>query len=172
MIQFGHNDQKIAGEEPEKGYTRRLNEWIDRIRERGAHPVLVTPVERRRFDEKTGEHLGKTLAAYADAMKAVAAEKGVPLVDLNDASYRMHAKMGPAGSKAIQCNNRGKIDNTHHNVYGAYEMARVVAAGLARIPVVGEAVRERYRDFDPEKPDADPQIPPSGGTDWTKPEGS
>ena len=172
VIQFGHNDQKIAGEEPEKGYTRRLNEWIDRIRERGAHPVLVTPVERRRFDEKTGEHLGKTLAAYADAMKAVAAAKGVPLVDLNDASYRMHAKMGPAGSKAIQCNNRGKIDNTHHNVYGAYEMARVVAAGLARIPVVGEAVRERYRDFDPEKPDADPQIPPSGGTDWTKPEGS
>ena len=172
VIQFGHNDQKIAGEEPENGYTRRLNDWIDRIRAKGASAVLVTPVERRRFDEKTGEHQGKTLAGYADAVKAVAAAKNVPLIDLNEASYRMHAKMGVNGSKAIQCNNRGKIDNTHHNIYGAYEMARIVAAGLAKIPVVGEAVREKYREFNPEKPDADPKIPPSGKTDWTKPAGS
>ena len=172
VIQFGHNDQKIAGEEPENGYTRRLNGWIDRIRAKDASVVLVTSVERRRFDEKTGEHFGKTLAGYADAVKAVAAAKGVPVVDLNDASYRMHAKMGVKGSKAIQCNNRGKIDNTHHNIYGAYEMARIVAAGLAKIPVIGEAVREKYREFDPENPDSDPKIPPSGKTDYTKPEGS
>ena len=172
VIQFGHNDQKIKGEEPENGYTTRLESWVDQIRAKGAHVVLVTPVERRRFDEKTGEHFGKTLADYAEAVKAVAKKKGVPVIDLNDASYRMHAKMGVKGSRAIQCNNRGKIDNTHHNIYGAYEMARIVAAGLAKIPVVGEAVRERYRAFDPEKPDADPQIPPSGGTDYTKPAGS
>lgn len=60
-----------------------------------------------------------TLADYAEAVKAVAAKKGVPVVDLNDASYRMHAKMGVKGSRAIQCNNRGKIDNTHHNIYGS-----------------------------------------------------
>ena len=172
VIQFGHNDQKIKGEEPENGYTRRLNDWKDRISAKGAFVVLVTPVERRRFDEKMGEHQGKTLAGYADAVKAVAAAKNVPLIDLNDASYRMHAKMGAKGSAKIQCNNKGKIDNTHHNVYGAYEMARIVAAGLAKIPVVGEAVREKYRAFDPEKPDADPKIPPSGKTDWTKPAGS
>ena len=172
VIQFGHNDQKIKGEEPENGYTRRLNDWIDRISAKGASVVLVTPVERRRFDEKTGEHQGKTLAGYADAVKAVAAAKNVPLIDLNDASYRMHAKMGANGSAKIQCNNKGKIDNTHHNVYGAYEMARIVAAGLAKILVVGESVREKYRAFDPEKPDADPKIPPSGKTDRTKPAGS
>ena len=172
MIQFGHNDQKIKGEEAENGYTRRLGEWIDRIRKKGAHPVLVTPVERRGFHPAHGTQFGKSLAKYAEAVKAVAAAKGVPCVDLNDASYRMHAKMGVKGSRAIQCNNRGKIDNTHHNIYGAYEMARIVAAGLAKIPVVGEAVREQYRAFDPEKPDADPQIPPSGATDYTKPAGS
>ena len=172
VIQFGHNDQKIKGEEPENGYSARLEKWIDRIRERGAHPVLVTPVERRRFDERTGEHQGKTLEGYANAMKAVAAKKNVPLIDLNDASYRMHGKMGAKGSAKLQCNNKGKIDNTHHNVYGAYEMARIVAAGLAKIPVVGDAIREPYRTFDPEKPDADPKIPPSGRTDYTKPAGS
>ena len=172
VIQFGHNDQKIQGEEPENGYSARLEKWIDRICERGAHPVLVTPVERRRFDERTGEHQGKTLEGYANAMKAVAAKKNIPLIDLNDASYRMHGKMGAKGSAKLQCNNKGKIDNTHHNVYGAYEMARIVAAGLAKIPVVGDAIREPYRTFDPEKPDADPKIPPSGRTDYTKPAGS
>ena len=172
VIQFGHNDQKIAGEEPENGYTRRLNDWIDRIRAKGAFVVLVTPVERRRFDEKTGEHGPKTLAGYAEAVKAVAAAKGVPFVDLNDASYRMHAKMGAKGSCAIQCSNKGKIDNTHHNVFGAYEMARIVAAGLAEIPTVKDAIRDAYRSFNPENPDADPRIPPSGKTDYTKPAGS
>ena len=172
VIQFGHNDQKIAGEEPANGYTRRLNEWIDKIRAKGAFVVLVTPVERRRFDEKTGEHQGKTLADYAEAVKAVAEAKGVPFIDLNDASYRLHAKMGAKGSAKLQCNNKGKIDNTHHNVYGAYEMARIVAAGLAEIPTIKEAIREQYKSFNPENPDQDPKIPPSGKTDYTKPEGS
>jgi lysophospholipase L1-like esterase len=172
VIQFGHNDQKIKGEEPENGYTRRLNEWIDKISAKGAFVVLVTPVERRRFDEKTGEHGEKTLAGYAEAVKSVAAARGVPVVDLNDASYRMHAKMGAKGSAKIQCNNKGKIDNTHHNVYGAYEMARIVAAGLAEIPTIKDAIRDPYRSFNPESPDGDPKIPPSGKTDYTKPEGS
>ena len=172
VIQFGHNDQKIKGEEPENGYTRRLNEWIDKVSAKGAFVVLVTPVERRRFDEKTGEHGEKTLAGYAEAVKSVAAARGVPVVDLNDASYRMHAKMGAKGSAKIQCNNKGKIDNTHHNVYGAYEMARIVAAGLAEIPTIKDAIRDPYRSFNPESPDGDPKIPPSGKTDYTKPEGS
>ena len=172
VIQFGHNDQKIAGEEPGNGYTRRLNAWIDKVSAKGAYVVLVTPVERRRFDERTGEHQGKTLAGYAEAVKAVAVARGVPVIDLNDASYRMHAKMGAKGSAKLQVINKGKIDNTHHNVYGAYEMARIVAAGLAEIPTVKDAIRAPYRSFDPEHPDSDPKIPPSGKTDYTKPKGS
>jgi len=175
IMAFGHNDatkskpQRYCNKED---YAKNMALFIDGIREKGATPILVTPVERRRFDEKTGEHLGKTLAGYAEAVKSVAVARGVPVVDLNDASYRMHGKMGAKGSAKLQCNNKGKIDNTHHNVYGAYEMARIVAAGLAKIPVVGDAIREPYRTFDPEKPDADPKIPPSGRTDYTKPAGS
>ena len=171
MIQFGHNDQKIKGEEAENGYTRRLGEWIDRIRERGAHPIVVTPVERRGFS--SGRQWGKMLAKYAEAAKAVAAAKGVPCIDLNDASYRMQGKMGAAGSIKLQRNDNGEnVDNTHHNIYGAYEMARIVAAGLAKIPTIKDAIRDAYRTFDPEHPDPEPQIPPSGKTDLTRPEGS
>lgn len=173
VVQFGHNDQKIKGEEAENGYTRRLNDWIDRIRARGAHVVLVTPVERRRFNDRTGVQGAKTLSRYADAVKAVAAGKNVPFVDLNDASYRMQGKLGAKGSIRLQRNENGEnVDNTHHNIYGAYEMARIVAAGLAGVPVIGDAVRDAYRSFDPENPDPEPSIPPSGKTDLTKPEGS
>ena len=175
IIQFGHNDQKIPGEEAENGYTRRLGEWVDKIRARGAHPVVVTPVERRRFDEKTGKQKPKTLAKYADAAKAVAAAKGVPCIDLNDQSYRMQGKLGAEGSIKLQRNENGKdVDNTHHNMYGAYEMARIIAAGLAKIPVIKDAVREQYRSFDPENPDPESAvaIPPSGTYSKKKPEGS
>ena len=172
LIQFGHNDQKIPGEEAENGYTRRLGEWIDRIREKGAHPVLVTPVERRGCS--SGRQWGKSLAKYAEAVKAVAAAKGVPYIDLNDASYRMMGALGAEGSKRLQRNGTEKnIDNTHHNMYGAYEMARIIAAGLAEIPVVGDAIREPYRAFDPEKPDPEDAvaIPPSGTFSNQKPAG-
>ena len=175
IIQFGHNDQKIPGEEAENGYTRRLGEWIDKIREKGAHPVLVTPVERRGFHPARGTQFGKTLAKYAEAVKSVAAAKGVPYIDLNDASYRMMGKLGAEGSKKLQRPaDGGKVDNTHHSVYGAYEMARIVAAGLAKIPVVGDAIREPYRSFDPEKPDSESAvaIPPSGTFNNKKPAGS
>ena len=173
VIQFGHNDQKIPGEEAENGYTRRLGEWIDQIRAKGAFVVLVTPVERRNFNKRTGEQMRKTLEKYADAVKAVAAAKNVPFIDLNDASYRMQGKMGAKGSISLQRNDNGEnVDNTHHNIYGAYEMARIVAAGLAEIPTIRDAIRDAYRTFDPENPDPEPQIPPSGKTDLTKPEGS
>ena len=175
MIQFGHNDQKIPGEEAENGYTRRLGEWIDKIREKGAHPILVTPVERRGFHPAHGTQFGKSLAKYAEAVKAVAAAKGVPYIDLNDASYRMMGKLGAEGSKKLhRPAGGGRVDNTHHNMYGAYEMARIIAAGLAKIPVVGEAIRDPYREFDPEKPDAEDAvaIPPSGTFNNKKPAGS
>ena len=50
----------------------------------------------------------------------------------------------------------------------------IIAAGLAKIPVVGEAIRDPYREFDPEKPDAEDavSIPPSGTFNNKKPAGS
>ena len=174
LIQFGHNDQKIAGEEAENGYTRRLGEWIDRIRGKGGRPVVVTPVERRGFHPAHGTQFGKSLGAYAKAAKAVADAKGVPCIDLNDASYRMMGTLGAEGSKKLQRSVDGKnVDNTHHNMYGAYEMARIIAAGLADIPVAGDAIREPYRVFDPEHPDPESAVflPPSGSFANQKPAG-
>ena len=171
VVQFGHNDQKRPGEEPENGYTRRYGEWLAKFRAKGAHLVVVSPCERRRFDEKTGEHQGKTLAGYADAARAFAKKNSLPFIDLNDITYRMQGALGADGSKPLQVDNKGKLDNTHHTMFGAYVNARIVASHLATFDGIGAAIRDEAKAYDPMNP-SDPKIPASGKTDWRKPEGN
>ena len=171
IVQFGHNDQKRPGEEPKNGYTRRYGEWLAKFRAKGARLVVVSPCERRRFDEKTGEHQGKTLAGYADAARAFAEKNALPFIDLNDITYRMQGALGVNGSKPLQVNNKGTLDNTHHTVYGAYVNARIVASHLATFDGIGAAIRDEAKAYDPMNP-SDPKIPASGKTDWRKPEGN
>ena len=171
IVQFGHNDQKRPGEEPKNGYTRRYGEWLAKFRAKGAHLVVVSPCERRRFDEKTGEHQGKTLAGYADAARAFAKKNSLPFIDLNDITYRMQGALGADGSKPLQVDNKGKLDNTHHTMFGAYVNARIVASHLATFDGIGAAIRDEAKAYDPMNP-SDPKIPASGKTDWRKPEGN
>lgn len=180
LIQFGHNDQKRKGEEPENGYTRRLGEWTDKLQAKGANVIIATPIERRRFSN--GVQSPHTLAGYADAARAFAKARGLPLIDMNELSYAMMGAAGEEGSKAFQCwYEKGSYpgvvntinDNTHHSIYGAYEMARIEASEITRlVPGLKDFVRERYRMFDPLKFDPDPMIPPSAVTDSKKPDGN
>ena len=54
FMEFGHNDQKQKG--PGKGpylsFTSSLRTFIQEAKARGAHPVLVTPTQRRSFNEE------------------------------------------------------------------------------------------------------------------------
>ena len=52
LISFGHNDEKTDDRhtDPYTTFHQYLNLYIDGARAHGAHPVLVTPVERRRFN--------------------------------------------------------------------------------------------------------------------------
>ena len=75
LIQFGHNDQKVHSPEryaeAETDYKRYLQQYIDMAREKGAQPVLLTPVVRRKFER--GELL-PTHGKYPDAVRSLAAE--------------------------------------------------------------------------------------------------
>ena len=83
FIQFGHNDQKLDAERattPFTTYKEYLNIYIQRARLRGAVPILVTPVQRRFFD-----NAGKIIDTHGDyitAMRQLAEEENVPLIDL------------------------------------------------------------------------------------------
>ncbi|MEY4555515.1 MAG: hypothetical protein RL093_634 [Pseudomonadota bacterium] len=95
LIQFGHNDQPgkpgrstdLATEFP-----ANLRRYVAETRARGAIPVLVTPLVRRQFVDG---RLQNDLEPWADAIRAVAAETGAPLVDLNAASVAAVQAMGP-----------------------------------------------------------------------------
>ena len=137
LIQFGHNDSH-APEKPEStdansDYCDYLRLYIDQSREIGAKPVLITPMYRRKFD-KTGK-LKDNLLPYANAMKKVAREKNVPLVDLNAASEKLYLKLGP--EKVLQfANSPG--DSTHFNEKGARAMAELV---MSQLPLVEPSIK-------------------------------
>ncbi len=168
LIQFGHNDQKDKSLTPEAngGYEQFLNRYIDEVEKREGLAVLVTPVERERFNKS--EQAPHTLTDYAEAVKRVAAARKVPVLDLNEASYTLY---GTLGHKKVRELFVGK-DKTHHNIYGATMMARFIANDLvAKMPALAPFLREEGKGFDPKNPPAKPFVPACGVTDLTRPEG-
>jgi lysophospholipase L1-like esterase len=101
LIQFGHNDQPgkpgrstdLATEFP-----ANLARYVDEARAAGAKPILVTPLSRRMF--KDGK-LANDLEPWAVAVRRVAAEKKVPLLDLNAESATAIGAMGEAAADRL-----------------------------------------------------------------------
>lgn len=141
LIQFGHNDEKTEdparGTDPYTTYQDHLRQYVHGARSRGARPVLLTPVERRRFaDDGTAK---PTHGEYPAAMRALAAEERVPLLDLQALTLARWQELGPDGTQAYfnwlepgQSPNYpdGRQDNTHFQPRGAVEAARLVARAL------------------------------------------
>jgi len=130
MIQFAHNDQKTQWPqtyaEAATTYRAYLRAYSAEIRRRGATPLFVTSPERRNFDA-TG-HITSTLGDYPEAMRAVAREEHVALIDLNAASRIFYEALGPdVAPRAFADDGR---DKTHFSDYGAANLARIVVEGV------------------------------------------
>ncbi len=130
MIQFGHNDQKTQWPqtyaEAATTYRTWLRTYLAEIRRRGATPMLVTSPERRNFDAQG--RIVPTLGEYPDAVRAIARDENVALLDLNAMSVRFYEALGPElAPRAFADQGR---DQTHHNEYGARSLARMVIEGL------------------------------------------
>ncbi|KQW51765.1 hypothetical protein ASD88_03895 [Pelomonas sp. Root662] len=153
LMQFGHNDQKQQkdGSGNAETYKAELRTHAERILARGGVPVVMSSMERRNFD--ADGRLKPSLAEYADAARAVATDMKLAFIDLNGMSQAMYAALGTERSKAAHPVNNGKIDNTHHNNYGADQLARLVALGLrqAGVPVAAQ-LRDDLGPIDPSKP--------------------
>jgi lysophospholipase L1-like esterase len=158
MIQFGHNDQKKQWPqtyvEADTTYRSYLHVYITEARRRGAIPVLITSPERRNFDESN--QIKDSLEGYPDAMRAVAREESVALIDLNAMSKTFYEALGPG--RAVMAFRDDGRDKTHHSDYGAYELARMVVTGVraADPALIGDLAKHLSPDaaaFDPRKPD-------------------
>lgn len=154
FIQFAHNDEKKSWPQTyvEAGttYQAYLRTYIAEVRLRGATPVLVTSPQRRNFGPDG--RIRNTHGDYPAAMRAVAAEEQVALIDLEAASRIFYETLGPDRSP-LAFSNHGK-DITHHNNYGAYELAQVIAQGIRdnRLSLAAE-LADDFTGFDPAKPD-------------------
>jgi lysophospholipase L1-like esterase len=128
LIQFGHNDCPGKGErstDPNSDYMDNLRKYVADARSAGAKPILVTSVARRQFTPQGKIRDG--LEPYVAAMRRVAAEQHVPLVDLNATSKALFEKLGDAASADLSCDGK---DRTHFSPKGARTMAGLVVGSL------------------------------------------
>lgn len=153
FIQFGHNDSKTAWPQTyvdaATTYPAYLRVFIAEARRRGAVPVLITSPHRRTFD--AGGHITNSHGDYPDAVRKVAVEEGVALIDLNAMSKDIYEVLGP--DVAPRAFSNGGKDPTHHNNYGAWLLARAVVAGIAAsdLPLKSH-IRPDLPPFDPRHP--------------------
>lgn len=184
FLQFGHNDQKERGESVGAftTYTADLEHYVAEARQRGALPVLVTSMNRRRFDAQG--KLVPTLGDYPEAVRRVAHVQNVPLIDLNAMSKTLFETLGPEGTlkafvhypaNSFPGQTAALKDDTHFNAYGAYELARCVVEGIrANVPALAKHLANDIPRFDPARPDPVTQwsLPASPASTAVKPEGS
>jgi lysophospholipase L1-like esterase len=181
LLQFAHNDQK-----PGRGYVAAEGEYTDLVKKYvakaravGAHPILVTSMNRRSFDD--AGKITDTLAPYPQTLRKIAQEERLPLIDLNAMSKEMWEKMGPDGTlkafvhypaNSFPGQTEELKDNTHFNSYGAYELARCVVESMReqRLPLASD-LRPHLAKFNPGHPDAPFTLPVSPMVDTATPYG-
>jgi lysophospholipase L1-like esterase len=165
FIQFAHNDMK-PGAVSLDDYKKFLLDYIAQTRAKGATPVLVTPMNRRTFDD--AGKITNSFGAYPDAVREVAAQQKVALIDLNAMSKTLFEAMGPDGTlkafmhfpvNSFPGQTAAIADNTHFNSYGAYELARCIVRGIreAKLPIT-KFLDPAVPDFNPAHPDSQPDF--------------
>ncbi|MCD8081180.1 MAG: rhamnogalacturonan acetylesterase [Bacteroides sp.] len=157
FIQFAHNDEKHDGFDGEIGtlasdsFPIYLNRYVDEVQQRGAHPVLVTPMVRKMFDQEgrvsrrgrhdLAEHIHQRIDTTVDPadtitynyvyqMKRVAQEREVLLIDMTTLTENLVNAYG--GQRATQrIYNVG--DGTHIGAEGAALFSRLIAEEMRDI---------------------------------------
>ncbi len=142
IIQFGHNDEKVEdpkrGTDPATTFRDNLRRFVRETRDTGATPILATPVARRKFDREG--KLVETHGAYPAAVRAVAIEENVALLDLTTATNQWLQAAGDEPSKKFfmwiepgkfEKISAGRKDDTHFVDAGAKQVA-ALAAGQIR----------------------------------------
>lgn len=161
FIQFGHNDEKDDPKrhtDPGTTFDENLRKFVKETRMRGGIPVLFNSVVRRIFTNSTtavadddtrsnssaglveGDTLVDTHGDYLLSPRNVARELDVPFVDANKITHDLEQGLGPDKSKKLHMwylpNEvpslpKGRQDNTHYNVYGAYVVAGLLADAVS-----------------------------------------
>jgi lysophospholipase L1-like esterase len=171
LIQYGHNDEKERGQGigAFTTYKASLKQFVEAFRKKGGTPILITPMHRRTFDADgkiTNSH-----GDYPEAVRQLAKEEKVALIDLTEMSKDLYEALGKDGSGLFFKEG----DGTHHNAYGAYELAKAIVQSIRdqNLPLAKYLRRDLTR-YDPKRPDpfGSFAIPPSPTVSVSKPLGN
>lgn len=141
LIQFGHNDSHKSSR-PEatdawKDYKDNLIYYTNDVKRKGGIPILLTPPYRRNFDTNgkllpyiSSETVGPSnLEPYAKAMREVAKQEDVLLVDLFEKSGNLLQSLGNDAALPLFCK---PSDRAHFSPYGAKMMAKFIVEELVK----------------------------------------
>lgn len=183
FIEFAHNDQKAGtGIEANTTYKEYLKSYIQQTKEKGAIPVLVTSMLRRHFNAEG--KINNSLGEFPEAMRQVAKEENVALIDLNAMSKVLFETMGPQKSmkafvhydaNTFPEQTKAIHDDTHFSNYGAYELAKCIVEGIKQAKLgIANDLLDGLPSFNPANPDdeASFNFPHSPLVNVVKPDGN
>ena len=144
FIQFGHNDQKYKDPSrytnPWTSYRRNLEKYVNETRAKGAFPIILSSIVRRKFNEHGT--LVDTHGTYPFVARTVAEERNVPFIDMQLLTEDYVNNIGIEKSKEIylwvppgeyEKMPGGKQDDTHLSLQGATAYARLVVEEIKRL---------------------------------------
>jgi hypothetical protein len=118
-------------------------------------------MNRNTFD--AAGHIANSLGDYPEAVRQLAADQHVALIDLNAMSKILFEALGPEATvhafmhypaNAFPNQPDAISDDTHFNPYGAYELTRAVVHGIraTNLPIT-KFLATDIPDFNPTHPD-------------------
>lgn len=153
VIGFGHNDEKTeearytnpngSKEEPGSFKNSLYENYVKMALDKKATPVLCTPIVRRapgKAYEGSYVHVTKSTSEfpggdYAQAIRDLGKECGVPVVDNTAYTKELYESLGDDGTVKFHAwlgHKPGSVDNTHLNTYGASVLAYHVIQEMAK----------------------------------------
>jgi lysophospholipase L1-like esterase len=164
FMEFGHNDND------ESAYNTNMTAMINAAKAKKGIPVIVSPICRRYFDAsgKIDNGTGQ-ISPYSAAARTLAKKENVALIDLTAMTKSVLDAVGKTKAPKLYVSyNQAELtahnwtrfsgtsvdDNTHTNIFGAYEYAKCVRVGItANIPDLAKYLLTDVPAFDPTKPD-------------------
>jgi len=137
LIQMGHNDASIDKPErytePNVEYKKYLKIYLDRARDNGAIPILITPVATLKF---AGEHFSDEFTEYCISMKQLALQENVKCIDLMAKSLDYFKTIGYGEAYTMFMVSSNNVDYTHFTQKGAKKIAEILSEELAKVDTI------------------------------------
>ena len=167
LIAFGHNDEKSDDDtrftDASLPYTDEASfgyylytYYVKLAEEKGATPILITPIVRASSDNDYSESEGHVTATgdYRQAIIDLGREMGVDVIDMTaitkaryeelgyDEALKYHAVLQGKMNGTEIVENWSSVDKTHLNIYGAKYVAYRIADELAKLDGIKNYIAE------------------------------